>query len=57
MQVGDAVQEKCTPKRIGVVKRIIYGIDKGDTEFVFVLWSDGRQQMLPEHRVLRLSCE
>ena len=54
MKVGDAVQEKCTPKRIGVVKRIIYGIGKGD-EFVFVLWSDGRQQMLPQHHVWKLS--
>lgn len=55
MKVGDAVQEKCIPKRIGIVKRIIYGIQKEDGDWVFVLWSDGRQQMLPQHHVWKLS--
>ena len=57
MKVGDLVQTMVWGgiQRIGIVKRIIYGVDAEDWDYLVILWANGEQRTIPKHRVRSLS--
>ena len=57
MKVGDIIQTMAWEKiqRMGIVKRIIYGIDAEDWDYLVILWANGDHTTTPKHRVRSLS--